>query len=192
MKTPTQKIKEKMGILPIFALLIPTLATAAIPLKNQPGSGQVKFLAVGRPSALKVHGTATGPAGNLQLDGTQLKGAVTFALEKLDTGIALRNEHMKEKYLQVKEHPEAKLTLLDAPVEADFAKSLSTSEKKFRGKLFLHGKEKEVSGTFEAKNGLVKAKFPITLSDFAIDVPKYLGITIANTVDLDVELPLQK
>ncbi len=186
MKTKVRKLHV------ILALLAPALAQAAIPLKNPPGTGQVKFLAIGKPSALKVHGTATGPEGDLRLEGTQLKGKVSFQLEKLDTGIALRNEHMKEKYLQVKEHPQAKLTLLDAPVEADFANSLSTSEKKFRGTLSLHGREKEVNGTFEAKDGVVKAKFPITLSDFAIDVPKYLGITIADTVDLDVELPLKK
>lgn len=177
----------------LFLFLLPALAQAAIPLKNPPGSGSVKFLAVGKPSMLKIHGTSTGgPTGTLNLEGTQLKGDISFELDKLDTGIALRTQHMKEKYLQVKEYPRAKLTLLEAPVDADFAKTLSTAEKPFKGKLSLHGKEKEVPGSFTAKNGVVQARFPITLSEFGIEVPKYLGITVADTVDVDVELPLKK
>ncbi|HEY8278965.1 MAG TPA: YceI family protein [Bdellovibrionota bacterium] len=176
-----------------LALSLSTVTQAAVPLKNQPGSGKVEFLAVGRPSMLKIHGNAAGPEAALTAAGHQLKGAIEFSLDKLDTGISLRNEHMKEKYLQVKEHPKAKLTLVDAPVDPSFEKDLSNaSEKSFRGKLSLHGKEKEVSGTYTAKGGVVQAKFPITLSDFGIDVPKYLGITVADTVNVDVELPLRK
>ncbi|MGZ3702842.1 MAG: YceI family protein [Bdellovibrionota bacterium] len=176
-----------------FAFFLPLVATAAVPLKNTPGSGTVEFLAVGRPSMLKIHGTATGPNATLSLDGTQLKGAVDFEMDKLDTGISLRTEHMKEKYLQVKQYPKSTLTLLDAPVDADFAKSLSNGgEKKFRGKLNLHGKDHEVNGTYTAENGDIKAKFPVTLEDYGIDVPKYLGITVANTVDVNVEIPVKK
>ena len=141
---------------------------------------------------LKIHGTAEGPTANLQADGSQLKGAIEFQLDKLDTGIALRTEHMKEKYLQINEHPQAKLTILEAAVDSGFDKTLTNSAKKsFRGSLNLHGIEKDVSGTFTAEKGLVKANFPLNLSDFAISVPKYLGVTIAETVDVSVELPLK-
>jgi hypothetical protein len=169
-------------------------ANPAIALKADPAASKVTFLAVGKPSMLKIHGTASsGPAADLKLEGNQLKGAAEFEMEKLDTGINLRNQHMKEKYLHVKEHPKSKLTLVDAAVDGDFASTLSNGgEKPFKGTLLLHGKEKEVSGTYTAKNGQVQAKFPIKLSEFAIDIPSYLGVTVADTVDVNVDLSLKK
>jgi polyisoprenoid-binding protein YceI len=177
----------------LAALLLSSPAFAATTFTNAPGTGNVEFLAVGKPSALKIHGNGAKPEAKLSLDGTQLKGAIEVDLDKLDTGIDLRTRHMKEKYLEVAQFPKATLTLADAPVDAGFAQSLTNSgEKKFRGKLSLHGKEKEVIGTYTAENGTVKAKFPLTLSDFGINLPKYLGITVADTVDVDVEVPLKK
>lgn len=176
----------------LLLALIPALSQAAIPLKGTP-DGSVNFLAVGKPSALKIHGKASGPEAKLNLEGTKLTGFAEFDMNKLDTGINLRNEHMKEKYLQVKEHPKAKLTLTDAAVDPAFATTLTNGgEKPFKGKLQLHGQERDVEGTYTAKNGLVQAKFQIKLTNFGIEIPSYLGITVAELVDVNVDLPLTK
>ena len=185
-------MKISISIL-LLAITLPVASFAATSLTNQPGSGTVDFLAVGRPSMLKIHGTGGGPEAKLQLDGAKLKGKITMDLNKLDTGISLRTEHMKEKYLDVKAYPKSILSLTDAAVDGDFSKTLSNGgEKTFRGKLSLHGKEKGVEGTYTAHDGVVKAKFPLTISDYGIDIPKYLGITVADTVNVEVEIPLQK
>jgi len=189
---------KNLKLILLTALLAPALSIAApekpLNLKSEPGASKVTFLAVGRPSMLKIHGTASsGPAADLKVEGAQLKGAVSFEMDKLDTGIDMRTQHMKDKYLQVKEHPNAKLTLTEAPVDPTFVNTLTNSgEKPFKGTLQLHGKEKEVNGTYTAANGLVQAKFPIKLSDFAIEIPSYLGVTVADMVDVAVELPLKK
>lgn len=191
-----EKFLRSFFVVPLLLLSCSALAAspAAATLLLKIEGGSVEFLATGKPSALKIHGTSTGsPTGELKAENGQLKGEVSFDLEKLDTGIDLRTKHMKEKYLQVKDFPQAKLSLLDAPLDADFAKSLSNAgEKPFRGKLSLHGKENEVKGTFTVKDGKAQAKFPLLISDYNIDVPKYLGITVANTVDVSVNLPLKK
>jgi len=180
-------------ILALLLLSLPAVSDAAIPLKATPDKGAVTFLAVGRPSMLKIHGKATGAEGKFTAEASQLKGSAEFEIAKLDTGINLRNEHMKDKYLLVKEHPKAKLTLTDAPLDATFATTLSNAgEKPFKGKLELKGKEQEVDGTFTAKDGLVKANFEIKLTKFGIELPSYLGITVAENVAVAVELPLQK
>ncbi len=177
----------------MLALIVAASASAAIPLKSNAGEGTVNFLAVGRPSMLKIKGEAKGPEAKLNLDGEKLSGAISFSLEKLDTGIALRNEHMKEKYLEVKTHPTATLTLTDVAVDPAFGLSLTNgSEKPFRGKLALHGKEQEVNGTYTASAGNIIATFPLKLSDFAIDIPSYLGVKVAEDVAVSVELPLRK
>lgn len=189
---------KTIKLLLLATILLPTIAFGAttnlLALKSESGASKVTFLAVGKPSMLKIHGTATaGPAADLKVEGSQLKGAVEFEMDRLDTGIDLRTQHMKEKYLHVKEHPKSRLTLLDAQVDPTFATSLSNSgEKPFKGNLLLHGQEKEVNGTYTVSNGLVQAKFPIKLSDFAIDIPSYLGIKVADMVDVSVALALKK
>jgi polyisoprenoid-binding protein YceI len=182
-----------MKALLVLALIFsPALSQAAIPLKGNP-DGSVNFLAVGKPSALKIHGKAAGPDAKLSLDGTKLTGSAEFDMNKLDTGIELRNQHMKEKYLQVQQHPKAKLTLTDVEVDPNFAATLSNSgEKPFKGKLQLHGQERDVEGTYTAKNGLVQAKFQIKLTNYGIEIPSYLGITVAELVDVNVDLPISK
>ena len=182
-----------MKLILALLLALPSISHAAIPLKATPDKGNVTFLAVGRPSMLKIHGKATGAEGKFTAEASQLNGSAEFEIVKLDTGINLRNEHMKDKYLLVKEHPKAKLTLTDAPLDAAFATTLSNGgEKPFKGKLELKGKEENVSGTFTAKDGLVKATFDIKLTDFGIEIPTYLGVTVAEKVAVSVELALEK
>lgn len=181
-----------MKALLLIALLSPALSQAAIPLKANP-DGSVNFLAVGKPSALKIHGKAAGPEAKLNLDGTKLTGSAEFDMNNLTTGINLRDQHMKEKYLQVQQHPKAKLTLTEAEVDPTFATTLTNSgEKPFKGKLQLHGQERDVEGTYSAKNGLVQAKFQIKLTNYGIEIPSYLGITVAELVDVNVDLPISK
>lgn len=192
----------KISTAMFFSLLLPLLALGAPPpaketaleLKADLAGAKVTFLAVGKPSMLKIHGTAaTGPAGQLKVEGNQLQGSIEMDMDKLDTGIDLRTEHMKEKYLEVKEYPKSTLILIEAPVDEGFASTLTNKgEKPFKGKLKLHGKEQEVTGTFTVVDGNVAAKFPVKLSDFAVEIPSYLGIKVADVVNVDVILPLKK
>jgi polyisoprenoid-binding protein YceI len=56
--------------------------------------------------------------------------------------------------------------------------------------LTLHGVKKTVTGPMEVKktgSGLrVKASFPVNLSDYNIPEPRYLGVGVKNTVQVEV------
>src|SRR5262245_17940595 len=73
--------------------------------------GTVEFEAIGRPSALKIHGKGEAPKGKLTVKDSQVSGQVSFRLDSLQTGIALRDKHMKEKYLESEKFPEATLQI---------------------------------------------------------------------------------
>ncbi len=170
-----------------------SLAALAAPHKFTSPEGSVNFLAVGKPSMLKIHGKAPGPKSSLILEKGNLVGTAEFSMDSLDTGIDLRNQHMKEKYLQTKEFPTATLSLVEANVGDAFVNSLSIEgEKPFKGKLKLHGTEREIEGKFSGKDGKISAKFQLKISDFGIAVPSYLGITVTDTVDVTVDLALKK
>jgi polyisoprenoid-binding protein YceI len=155
----------------------------------QTDAGSVEFVATGWPSALKIHGKGTGPAGTLTVTDHDVTGSVAVDLASLQTGISLRDRHLKEEYLQVDRYPQARLTLshLDIsrlPEGAAFAAVAIP----FEGTLLLHGVEKPVSGQAKVSRNdsriAVSAQFSITLGDFGVGVPKYMGITVAEKVDV--------
>src|SRR5262245_49694569 len=116
----------------------------AIHVELEKKGGCVEFFAVGWPSALKIHGKGRGPEGQLQVVGNQVNGTIEFDLDTLETGIELRDRHMKEQYLQTARFPRAALKLegLDAKRLADSSGSVSLP---FRGMLSLHGVDKPVA-----------------------------------------------
>src|SRR5262245_42355900 len=88
-----------------------SLTTSAVKVELHDASGSIDFFATGWPSALKIHGKGAGPAGTLTLNGSSATGSLSVDLGTLKTGIALRDRHMKEEYLQVDRYPQATLTL---------------------------------------------------------------------------------
>jgi len=156
-------------------------------------AGEVKFTAIGKPGFLKIRGESKGsaPVGNLKIKDDKANGEFEFDLKNLDTGIELRNEHMKNKYLEVEKFPKAKLVLESLSINE---KNLSSNmDKDFSGKLTLHGVTKSINGKFqyEAKAKKVKASFSLAVSDFKIDVPKHLGVTVSETVEVEVTMSMK-
>lgn len=155
-------------------------------------SGQLNFTAVGSPGILKIRGESkdSAPKGQVEIKNGEAQGEFSFALAALDTGIELRDNHMKNKYLEVDKFPEAKLKIAGLKISEDELKA--GVKKEFTGELTLHGETKAVKGQFEVdKAGKLKAAFPITVSDFKIGVPKYMGITVSETVDIEIESQLE-
>jgi len=119
-----------------------------------------------------------------------LEGALEVDLATIDTGIDLRNRHMRENYLEVQKgegFDKARLTdlrLTDADGPAFVGRT------GFTGTLLIHGVPRPISGTAEIRpegTGLrVVADFPLSLSDFAIAQPMYLGVGVANRILLKV------
>lgn len=164
-----------------------TTATIAITAKFD--SGKVEFLAIGKPSFLKIKGTGSGAKGDAQIESGNVTGSFEFPLSTLDTGIKLRNDHMKDKYLEIGKYPNAVLKLSKFAVPADFdVKKSNVQNQKFEGSLQLHGQEKPVAGTasYNAATGALQASFDIKISEFAITLPKYMGIQVSEDVKISV------
>ena len=175
----------------VKAPAVSTTVSAVKELKAAPAAGKVEFEAVGKPSFLKIKGEGEGPQGHVKLD-KNVTGEFTFKLSTLVTGIALRDTHMKDKYLQVGQYPEATLKLQEVTgwdVSKAGAKSIP-----FKGTLKIHGVEKPVTGTVDIQtkgNGYeVAANFEAKISDFSIDIPSYAGITVADNVKVTVKSEL--
>jgi polyisoprenoid-binding protein YceI len=191
------EIEMKLIILPFFFLsLCLCLKAAAFPLEAQ--NGKSEFLAIGRPAALKIVGRGAGPTGELTLqkegDSQLLSGEVHLDLESFDTGIGLRDKHMKETYLETGKSKNAVLKFSQARLNDEILQK--GGEARLPGVLQLHGVEKpiEIQMNFSHNPDGIKAlsSFEIKISDFAIAIPSFSGIKVADLVQIKIETLISK
>lgn len=117
-------------------------------------------------------------------DGTTI--TVKVVLANVATGMDLRDRHTRDA-LEVGTFPNATLTVarsaLKFPAGADTSGDAT-------GSLKLHGKTKDVIFHYTASgssdNITVKGTSRVTLGDFGITPPSYLGITVKPDVDISV------
>lgn len=161
-------------------------------------SGSSEFIAVGKPSALKIHGQSDGGlTGTLTLVNNTVDGNIKFKVDNLVTGVEQRDRHMKEKYLETKTFPEAKVTVDKLQLASNpIVDGFKIDGVAFAGQLTLHGISHPITGTIDlnTSSGITKGEgqFEIKLSDYKIDVPSYLGITVADTVTVKIHLEAKK
>lgn len=158
---------------------------------------KVEFKAVGRPSMLKINGTEGKLKGQVQISGENVSGEFIVSLDSMTTGISLRDEHMKKKYLETEKYPNAILKISDLKLTKNVLKeTISQKEVPFKGLLNIHGIESPVEGTadIEATEKIISiiAKTRTNITAHKIELPSYLGIKVADVVDITTELKLKK
>lgn len=177
-------MKKLNKVLIIFiSLLVSSVALGALSFKKE--SGEVEFKAKGWPSLLIINGKGEGFAGDLSLKDGKLSGELSFELKSLKTGIDLRDDHLKNKYLKIAENPLAILKVKDLVFPSG-----NKGKLKFSAELRLNGVSRAVAvvGKLHTKGETLKvnAQFKIKLSDFKIAIPSFKGITVAEDVEIKV------
>ncbi len=113
-------------------------------------------------------------------------GMFTVDLSGLDTGISLRNQHLRDTYLEVSRQPDfAHAVMTDVRLDNLTAGEL-TGKGHFSARLLLHGVERPVAGQAEVRrteSGIrVRASFPVVLDAFGIAKPRHLGVGVREEV----------
>jgi polyisoprenoid-binding protein YceI len=151
--------------------------------KILPEQGQVEFTAIGKPSALKIVGKGEGPAGEVKIENNLASGELSFHLPSLKTGISLRDKHMHEKYLKSDVNPKAIFKFTKADVK-------NKKEGLIKGTLTLNGESHPAEVHYKDIDAGDKisgeANMTLLLTDYKIDIPKYMGITVAETVRVQI------
>lgn len=161
-------------------------------------SSFVEFKAVGNPSALVILGKGAGIDGELKFSsGGHVDGKAILDLTTLNTGIGLRDSHLKNKYLEVERHKHAEFR----PQKVHWRTAADVYmqpvvEQPFSGLLKIRNIEKHIEGTMTSvpKDGKAEAtfSFKVSLQDFDIPIPSFAGITVAKDVEVKVMALLQK
>jgi len=109
-------------------------------------------------------------------------------LASLDTGIGLRNRHMRDNYLEVKQHP-------IAAFGGRVARAAPLSDGAFRitvqGAFGVHGVRRDRAMTCDVSPAgvgyRVQCTFSVLLSDHNIDIPSVMFLKLNNEVRLDLD-----
>jgi len=116
-----------------------------------------------------------------------IEGTFSVNLQTLETGIGLRDRHMRENYLEVQKGPQYAVATLEQ-IRVERLDGRTT----LKGTLLLHGERKEISGSAELKQRgdqvTVRAQFPVRVSDFAIPQPSYLGVGVRDEIQVKVSM----
>ena len=179
------------------ALALPVLLATGVAAEGPSWrleKGDVKVVVPLKPGGAFV-ATTSALTGTLTLEGAKparLVGDVFMDLSTIDTGIALRNQHLREKYLEV-----AKGDGFNKAVLSEIQLAATTGETfdgttPFTGTLLLHGVKHPVAGTAEihseGTSRRVRAEFPLELTEWSVVPPEYLGVGVGSKLLVKVNL----
>jgi len=138
-----------------------------------------------------VTGDVSVPEGAREID-----GAFSVDLRTLDTGIGLRNTHLRDNYLEVSRGPTYETAVLNAvALDAPAPSRGRSATLGFKGMLSVHGNARPVAGTAEVNHKgdslEVKVKFPLRIDVYEIARPTYLGVGVTNQIDVEVRATLK-
>jgi polyisoprenoid-binding protein YceI len=158
-----------------------SLTVAGYAALSSPSDAHVTFQASG-PAGMTIEGSTT----DLKVSEDNGNVVVDVPLSNLATGIALRDHHMKENYLEVPKYPST--TLVIARSALKFPAKDDRAAGDVPGSLTLHGQTHPVTVHYDAKGSpagfAVQGKFRLNMNDYGISVPSYLGVTVKPDVDV--------
>lgn len=176
------------SVLAAFGVAVLFVAATASAALGQASNAAVSFLASG-PGGLKIEGKTS------ELQVIEEGGKVRFVvpLGRLDTGIEIRNKHMREKYLEVPKFPNAELVVDRASLKFPADGQESTGQA--NGTMTIHGVSKPVAVNYRAKRSGnsydLSGTLKINIKEYGVDVPSYLGVTVKPDVDLSISARVQ-
>jgi polyisoprenoid-binding protein YceI len=136
---------------------------------------------------LEPAGSFSAKSGQLKVEGpSKLTGTafkfnrISVPIQSLETGLSLRDRHMKDNYFEMAKYPHA--VLIDA----------EGKEGSFQGKLQVHGIQKDIQGTYWIKSEILEATFKCRLSDFRIKQASYMGVGVEDEVTVIAQVRVAK
>jgi polyisoprenoid-binding protein YceI len=134
-------------------------------------------------------------SGTVDVDPANLAAAaVTLTVDaaSLDSGMKMRDDDMRETYLETKKYPTATFKSTSVSGAASVAPGQS-ADLKVAGDLTLHGVTRRivvpVHVTLESpKRAHLTSKFTIRMTDYNVTIPEKLVLSVANEVDVKFDL----
>ena len=147
--------------------------------------GKVKFIS--KAPKLEFAGIGKEIQGYVDLKNKRIH--FILELNSFKTGIKLRDEHLRENYLETEKYPTAEFSGLIKTYDP------KTGIAEAAGKLKLHGEEKDnflIKGKVEKTDGTYRltSNFSVLLKDFKIEIPRVVFLELSNEIKIETEFIL--
>ncbi len=145
-----------------------------------------------------IEGATTDISGSIYFDPARtadsIVGRLQVDLRTLNTGIEMRDEHMRTRHLHTDQYPYAYFELTAVTGLPDKLAAGAVCSSSAEGYFYIHGVKRKITSALEIvdnSSGEVKslgvhASFALTLDDWKIPRPKALFLKLAETIDVDV------
>ncbi len=164
-----------------------------------------KITFISNAAVESFEGTTNVVSGNIKVDPDNLSSATGMCkvdMRTLDTGINLRNTHMRENHLHTKDYPYSVFNLKSI----EGASSLKPGEKvnfTAKGEFELHGVKREIEIPLQAEwsqntketpvKGAAEAihitgEFSVALADYKIPLPQFLFMKLSDTQIVKIDI----
>ena len=192
----------------LAALIVAMSSPAVVPAAAAPGTESQNAPAVQRWSVtggtvrvrcpLTVGGSfnaetssVAGTLSQIASSAASYDGTLAVDLATLDTGIDLRNAHMRDTYLEIaRGEGFARAVLSNIRLGAAAPPDAERHRTAFSADLLLHGVTQRVDGDVELRlrGGRIDARatFPVSLEAFEIQPPRYLGLGVRDRIEVTV------
>jgi polyisoprenoid-binding protein YceI len=184
-------------ILGIAALLSAAVAQADEFVVRPGGDNKVVF--VSKAPIETFEGKTSQIEGRIAVDPTAVGDSVTVRVEvdlaSLDTGIAKRNQHMREEHLETAKYPKAVFAgvTVAGPAGARLEPG-KTVTFDVAGTFTLHGVSRRLRTPVQvtlaepggARQLRFQTSFPVSLADYAISRPQFLFLKLADVQTVKV------
>ena len=111
-------------------------------------------------------------------DGSFVAENIVVDLNSLETWVSLRDQHMKEKYLDTKTYPKATLK-----------KAIGKGGKGV-GLLNIKGKDINIKGEYKKDGKFLIADFIIKLTEIGITDVSFKGVGIEEEIKIEIKMPV--
>ncbi|MBN1561091.1 YceI family protein [candidate division KSB1 bacterium] len=184
-----------MKMTALFMLVFSMIGLAAEFHVDKEQSNLVKFTSAAPLE--EIVGTTEKIDGYVMWQGDDLTAESDFYFEvdlaSIDTGIGLRNRHMRDNYLETDKYPFASYAgrIVEAVVQQDGSIDIKSS-----GTFKLHGVERkmQIDGKITQSGDGFKAtsRFSIKLADHKIERPQLMLLKVGEEILLDVTFFVKK
>jgi polyisoprenoid-binding protein YceI len=187
-------IRLRTAALTLLCLIWPTLTTATTFTVSPGSENQVVFAS--HATLESFEGKTHQITGTITFDPDVLEDSLAAVLEvdlaSLDTGISLRNKHMRENHLETATYPKA--VFRSSRILRTSARALSAGQSiqlRVAGLFELHGVSRAIEVPVEAQylnDGTlhVATHFDVTLADYKIPRPSFLMLKLEDTQHVTV------
>ncbi len=172
--------------------------TDAADFTIEPGKDRNLVVFTSKATLETFQGKTKQVAGNVSFDPANLGDSVTVRVEvdlaSLDTGIPMRNKHMRENHLNTDTYPKAVFEggrILEA--SGSTLNPGDTVKLKLSGRFDLHGVKRTIEVPVDAtraKDGTlqVTTHFEVPLADYKINRPAFLMMKLEPTQHVTVQV----